>query len=312
MRHRSWTVLLTAFALTFGVAACTESTGPVATSPTSSSSSGGPTAGESPGPVDPASSGNPDGGDTSLTQAEAKAALDEAIAAIDKQGSIGFTSRGENVINDEVTKISGSGAWTKNPLAWSTTTTYDRPDGRNVLTSPDQTTELIYVESTPEGPYVKDTYPDLPPRWQTDVWILIPGYGVREGVTKKDVSTPPDVRMLVETDASAGSVLGVSDTITISGTFPTPWALDALDLTEHVSDLGLANRFEDSTTRVLVIIGADGLPQTLQFTGTGIGRPEEGLPDYVVEELAGARYLVEYGDAKLDGPIKAPDPYVRM
>ena len=37
------------------------------------------------------------------------------------------------------------------------------------------------------------------------------------------------------------------------------------------------------------------------FDASGVG-----LPDYVAQELAGARYLVEYGDAELEGPIKAP------
>ena len=131
-----------------------------------------------------------------------------------------------------------------------------------------------------------------------------PAYGVGDGVTKKDITTPPDLRMLLQTDASAGSVLG--DTLTISGTLPTSSALAVLDLTDHLGGLGFANRFEDSTTRVLVTIGADGLPQTLEFAGTNISLPGVGLPDYVAQELAGARYFVEYGDAKLDGPIKAP------
>jgi len=284
-RHRmAGLLLLTAIA----IAGCTDSTEPAATSPTSSPSSA-----------------EPDGGDSSLTQVEAQAALGDALAAIDTQGSIGFSSRGENVINDEVTKISGSGAWTRRPVAWTTTTTFDRP--KVIINSVSVDVEIIdqiYLGSTPAGPYVNITYPDLPKRWQPIPWIQVPGYGVREGVTREDIRTPLDLRMLLQTEASTGSALG--DTLTISGTIPTSSALDVLDLTSHLGGLGFANRFEDSTTRVLVTIGADGLPQTLEFAGTNISLPGVGLPDYVAEELAGARYFVEYGDAKLKGPIKVP------
>ncbi len=151
---------------------------------------------------------------------------------------------------------------------------------------------------------MRTTYPDLQKRSQPIPWMQIPGYGVREGVTSEDIRTPLDLRMLLQTEASAGSALG--DTITISGTIPTSSALNTLDLTSHLGDLGFANRFEDSTTRVLVTIGADGLPQTLEFAGTNISLAGVGLPDYVVEELSQARYFVEYGDANLDGPIKVP------
>ncbi len=302
MRRHGLAVLLLLTAI--AVAGCTDSTDPAATSPTSSPLSGSPTAGSSSGGVDPSSSGDTGGGDASLSQDEAQAALDDAIAAIDKEGSIGFESQGENVIDDKITKITRSGAWTKKPLVWTTTTTFDRPKGRTIDSPGDQTIELIYVGSTPEGPYVNTSYLNLPGSSQLPPWVLVPGYGVREGVTKKDLRTPPDLRMLLQTEASTGSALG--DTLTISGTIQTSSALDVLDLTSHLGGLGFANRFEDSTTRVLVTIGADGLPQTLEFAGTNISLPGVGLPDYVAEELAGARYFVEYGDAELHGPIKVP------
>jgi len=294
-------LLLTAIA----VAGCTDSTQPAATSPTSSPLTGSPTAGSSSGGVDPSASGVPADGNASLTQTEAQSALDDALAAIDQQGSIGFTSQGENVIDDKTTKISSSGAWTKKPLAWTSTTTFDRP--KVIINSVSVDVEIIdqiYLGSTPAGPYVKTTYPDLQTKSQVSPLTQIPGYGVRNGVTKEDIRTPLDLLMLLQTEASAGSVLG--DTTTISGTIPTSSALNALDLTDHLGGLGFANRFEDSTTRVLVTIGADGLPQTLEFAGTNISLPGVGLPDYVAEELASARYFVEYGDAKLDGPIKVP------
>lgn len=89
--------------------------------------------------------------------------------------------------------------------------------------------------------------------------------------------------MLTLTDASAAVEVG--DTLAITGTIPTSWELGALDLTQHMGELGFLNRFEGTSTRVLVTVGADGLPQTLEFAGTGIGRPEVDLPDYVIEEL---------------------------
>jgi hypothetical protein len=295
--------LLTAIA----IAGCTNSTEPAATSPTSSPTSGDSAAGEPSQDVDPSSSVGQGGSDSALTEAEAQAALDEALAAVDREGSIGFTSRGENVINDQVTTISGSGAWTRKPLAWTTTTTIDRPKVIINSVSVDVgIIDQIYVESTPSGPYVRITNPDLKKAGLVDpTWMKgIPAYGVGDGVTKKDITTPPDLRMLFQTEASAGSAL--ADTLTITGTIPSSSALDVLDLTGHLGGLGFANRFDDSTTRVLLTIGADGLPQTLEFAGTNISLPGVGLPDYVAEELAVARYFVEYGEANLDGPIKAP------
>ncbi len=268
-----------------------------------------PAVGESSENVDPSSSGEPVGGGTALTQAEAQAALADAIAEIDKHGSIGFTSQGENVIDDKITKITSSGAWTKNPLAWTTTTRYDRPKGLTFDFSLAKTTELIYVESTPRGVYVRRAFPDpqghLPAtvqRWA--LWRPSPDFPLPDGATQADIGTPRDLRILDQTTATAGTTLG--NTVTVSGTIPSSTALDVLDLTSHLGGLGFANRFADSTTRVLVTIGADGLPQTLEFAGTNISLPGVGLPDYVAEELAGARYLVEYGDAKLKGPIKVP------
>ncbi|MCZ3388657.1 MAG: hypothetical protein LH645_05935 [Actinomycetia bacterium] len=303
--------LLATFAIS--MAGCTNSKESSESAPASSSPSGAVTTSRPSDDVDPTPSGEPTGGAAALTQAVAQAALDDALAAVDNEGSISFTSQGENVIDDDVTKISGSGAWTRKPLAWATTTTIDRPKSAVATgNGVDQTTELIYVESTPTGPYVRTTFAAVKKigftgsngRW----WMRVPGYGVGDGVTWKDISTPLDLRMLVQTDASAGSAIG--DTLTISGTIPSSSALVALDLTDHLGGLGFANRFEDSSTRVLVTIGADGLPQTLQFTGTNISLPGVGLPEYVAKELAGARYLVEYGDANLKGPIKAPDQSV--
>jgi hypothetical protein len=139
-------------------------------------------------------------------------------------------------------------------------------------------------------------------RWA--LWRPSPDFPLPDGATQADIGTPRDLRILDQTTATAGTTLG--NTVTVSGTIPSSTALDVLDLTSHLGGLGFANRFADSTTRVLVTIGADGLPQTLEFAGTNISLPGVGLPDYVAEELAGARYFVEYGDAKLDGPIKAP------
>lgn len=288
---------------------CTDSTEPAGTSPTSNPLSAEPTAGESSVSVGPSSSSETDGRGTALTQAEAQAALDDALAAVDKEGSIGFTSRGQNVIDHGVTTISSSGAWTRTPLAWTTTITYDRP--KSTQADPLQyykSVELIYVNSAARSPYVRLTFAPA----EISPWLplsgyagaLLPVYAAGGGTSKKDVTTPPAFRLLTRTEASAGSSLG--DTLTISGTIPSSTALDVLELTDHLGGLGFANRFEDSTTRVLVTIGADGLPQTLEFAGTNISLPGVGLPDYVAEELAGARYFVEYGDAKLKAPIKVP------
>lgn len=304
--HLASIALLAAFGIS--LAGCTDSTEPAATSPSRSPTFGDSATGEPSTDVDPPSPVGQEGSDSSLTESEAQAALDEALAAVDKEGSIGFTSRGENVIDGEVTKIAGSGAWTRKPLAWTTTTTMPRPKVIIGSVAVDVVIiDQIYVESTPRGPYVRTTFPDLKKAKYADwfaSWTTLPAYGVGDGVTKKDITTPPDLRLLVQTDVSAGSVVG--DTVAVSGTIASSSALELLDLTDHLGGLGFANRFEDSTTGVLVTIGADGLPQTLEFAGTNISLPGVGLPDYVAEELAGARYLVEYGEADLDGPIKAP------
>jgi hypothetical protein len=217
------------------------------------------------------------------------------------------------VIDDKITKISGSGAWTRQPLAWTTTTTIDRP--KVIINSASVDVEIIdqiYLGSTPRGVYVRSAFPDLQrpavQRWA--LWRPSPDFPLPDGATQADIGTPRDLRFLHQINATAVSALG--DTVTVSGTIPSSTALNALDLTDHLGGLGFANRFEDSTTRVLVTIGADGLPQTLEFAGTNISLPGVGLPDYVAEELTGARYFVEYGDADLNGPIKAPAKFIRV
>lgn len=298
MRRAGITIAL--LLATAAVAGCTGSTDPSATSPTSSAVSGGPSDGSSSRGADPSTSG-----EAPLSTTQAQTALDDAIAAIDDEGSIGFTSQGENVIDGEVNKISGSGAWTKNPLAWTTTTTYDGPAGSAVYPFGDETIEVIYQESTPRGAYVRIGLADGQSgveRWY--LWRSNSGAPPPDGVTKANISTPRDLRILNQITATAASTLG--DTLTVNGTIPSSSALNALDLTQHLGGLGFATNLEDGTAGVLVTIGADGLPQTLEFAGPNISLPGVGLPDYVAEELAGARYLVEYGDADLDRRIRAP------
>lgn len=249
---------------------------------------------------DPSTEQTSDTNANALTPVAARLALDDALDAFAAQESVRFTSRAENVIDDDVTKITGSGVWTSNPLAWKSTITYDSPRSAQDLSSGERKMDLIYLGSRPLSVYSRATYQGLPPFG----WGVMPGLGVREGVTRADLTTPPSMTMLRLTEASAAVEVG--DTLAISGSIPTSWALSALDLDGHLGDLGFLNRFDESTTRVLVTVGPAGLPQTLEFTGTNIGSAEADLPDYVAAELGGARYFAEYGTATLDGPIKAP------
>ena len=128
-----------------------------------------------------------------LTPAEAQLALDDAVDAFMAQESVGFTLRAENVIDDDVTKITGSGVWTSKPLAWKSTLTYDSPRWAQDPLSHERELDVIYLASRPLSVYSRATYqgfPKLP-------WGVWPGLGVRDGVTRADLTTPPSITMLL-------------------------------------------------------------------------------------------------------------------
>ena len=50
----------------------------------------------------------------------------------------------------------------------------------------------------------------------------------------------------------------------------------------------------------------DGLPASLEFSGAGIEVARLDLPDYVLDEIARARFLAEYGEEDPKGPSTEP------
>jgi hypothetical protein len=296
MHHRGMASLLIAAGLTL-VASCTGS--PEASAPASDASTSEPSTSPSSsvGSGNPSTVGNPT---TDPSAAEAQTILDDAVAAMLRQDSVGFTSDAQNVIYGDVTRTTATGVWTRKPLAWRATTKYDGLIAGTTLIGGDATVDWIYVSSQPRRVWYRFT----PKGEKPGIWLAPPGYGVRPGVSRDALTTPPAIYLVRRAKATAASFNG--DTVAIAGTIPTPAALFELGLQGHMNDLGYAERLSKSRTRVLVTIGADGLPANLEFTGGGIQVADLDLPDYVVEEFAGARYLAEYGKANLKGPIKAP------
>lgn len=227
--------------------------------------------------------------------------MDQATDAMFRQDSIGFTASSTTAIDGEITTIEQKGAWTNKPRAWKTTSKIDRPESPSItLLDGDATTELVYVQATPRLVYVRFT----PKGGEPSSWVPPPSYGVSIGVSQQDLTFPAALRLLSRVDASSATASG--DAVVISGLVPTTWALDELSLTSRISDLGFTGRLTESTTRVLVTIGADGLPTSLEFSGAGIGVAGLELPDYLLDEFARARFFAEYGEADLKGPIKKP------
>jgi hypothetical protein len=297
--------LLIAAGLTL-VASCTGS--PEASAPASDASTSELSASASSdvGSGSPSASGDPS---TDPSAAEAQTILDDAVAAMLRKDAVGFTSDAQNVVDGEETRISSTGTWTSKPLAWQIKTTFDRPKGPGTMWfTGDATVDWIYVSSQPRRVWYRFT----PKKGQkAGTWVAAPadepnGYGVRPGVSRDALTTPPAIDLVRRVKAAGASLNG--DTVAIAGTIPTPAALFELGLQGHMNDLGYAERLSKSRTRVLVTIGADGLPANLEFSGDGIQVADLDLPDYVLEEFAGGHYLAEYGKATLKGPIKAPKP----
>ncbi len=219
-----------------------------------------------------------------------------------RQDSVGFTSDAQNVIYGDATRATATGVWTRKPLAWSATTKYNGLIAETTLIGGDATVDWIYVASQPRRVWYRFT----PKGEKPGIWLAPPAYGVRPGVSRDALTTPPAIDLVRRVTAAGASLNG--DTVAIAGTIPTPAALSELGLQGHMNDLGYAERLSKSRTRVLVTIGSDGLPANLEFSGDGIQAADLDLPDYVLEEFAGGHYLAEYGKANLNGPIKAPKP----
>lgn len=252
--------------------------------------------------VDPSVSGTPSDKSSDSSTTDAQLIMDQALDALFSQDSVGFTSDSTATMNGETTSVSSAGAWTRKPLAWTTTMVIDRPQSPSpTWFDGDMTLELVYVQSTPRLVYSRYTPKGRKP-WD---WVPPPGYAVGPDITRKDVTTPPEVRILTQVTASGATASGQG--VVISGTVPTQSALDQFSLTDHVNGLGFGQRLSKSATRVLVTIGADGLPASLEVSGAGIGVAGLDLPDYLLEDFATARLLTEYGDADLRRPIKKPD-----
>jgi hypothetical protein len=251
----------------------------------------------SPGSGSPSTSSNRS---TDPSVAEAQTILDDAVTAMLRQNSVGFTSDAQNVIYGDATRTTATGVWTRKPLAWRATTKYNGLIAGTSLIGGDATVDWIYVSSQPRRVWYRYT----PKGEKPGTWIAPPGYGVRPGVSRDALTTPPAIDLVRQTKATAASFNG--DTVAIAGTVPTPAALFELGLQGHMNDLGYTEHLSKSRTRVLLTIGADGLPANLTFAGDRIQVADLDLPDYVLEEFAGARYVAEYGKATLKGPIKAP------
>ncbi len=224
------------------------------------------------------------------------------------EDAIAFTSDAQNVVDGEATRISSTGTWTRKPLAWQITTTFDRPEGpATTWFTGDATVDWLHVSSQPRRVWYRFT----PKRGQkAGTWVAGSGYqpffGVRPGVSRAALTTPPAIDLVRRARATGASFTG--DTVSIAATVATPVAVFELGLRDHLADLGYTERLSKSRTRLLVTIGADGLPANLKFTGPGIQVADLDLSDYVIEELAGARYFAEYGKSTLKGPINAPKP----
>ncbi|MGB2838821.1 MAG: hypothetical protein WBC76_03240, partial [Actinomycetes bacterium] len=113
--------LLIAAGLTL-VASCTGSPGASAPASEASASELSASPSSSVGSGSPSASSDPS---TDPSAADAQALLDDAVAAMLRQDSVGFTSDAQNVIYGDVTRTTATGVWTRKPLAWRTTTKYD-------------------------------------------------------------------------------------------------------------------------------------------------------------------------------------------
>lgn len=278
---------------------------------------------ESAAPSDPSSAGSPvsapsgstagnpsasttlQGESAEVSEEEAQVLLDQAVDAMLQQDSGGYASDTVSVIDGESTSVDEVGAWTRKPLAWSIRAAYDRPKlPHSTWLDGDVTMDVIYLQSSPRRVYYRSEYQDMEPI----PWVLLLASEVRQWRSHprlgQDLTTPGGVGLLTEVEATAATTSGQS--VAIAGTIPTPQALEALLLTLRVGDLGFTARLAESTTRVLVTIGADGLPASLEFTGAGIGVTGLELPDYLLEEFARARFFAEYGETDRKGPIKEP------
>ncbi|HUV48313.1 MAG TPA: hypothetical protein VMX11_04995 [Actinomycetes bacterium] len=291
--------LLIAAGLTL-VASCTGS--PEAPAPASDASTSEPSASASvsPGSGSPSASSDPS---TDPSAADTQAILDVAVAAMLRQDSVGFTSDAQNNIYGDATRTTATGVWTRKPLAWRTTTKYDGLIAGTMLIGGDATVDWIYVSSQPR----RVSYRFTPKGEKPGTWTRPPTFSAQPVVSRVALTTPPAIDLVRRVEATGASLNG--DTVAIAGTIPTPAALFELGLQGHMNDLGYAERLSKSRTRVLVTIGADGLPANLEFAGDGIQVADLDLPDFVLEEFAGGRYLAEYGKADLKGPIRAPKLY---
>ncbi|MEO8107793.1 MAG: hypothetical protein ABI720_10800 [Actinomycetes bacterium] len=261
-----------------------------ATTTTTSDSSGAPST-----PVDP------------------QEVLDEAVATMLRQDSVGFTGKSVNVIKGNATQVTTKGAWTRNPLAWKTTTTLD-PEKPNQATlyNGAMTVRQVHVGSKRRSVLTQLTFPRSVLKQlnyqgpNPFPWSDYPGYTRRPDESVADLATPPSIRVLTQITARDTSSTG--NTVAVVGTIRTYEALSELGLYEHMGELGYSTSFADSTTRVLVTIGAAGTPTSLEFSGSAVDLAGIDVADYVVDEIATASYLAEYGAAQLKGPITAPDP----
>lgn len=242
---------------------------------------------------------------------DAQALLDESLKTMFQLDSIGLSSDTVGFINGEPTSTKTTGAWTRRPLAWKTSSFVDRPkqpidtlpDGtpaNGTLLGADTWTDVVYVQETPEMVYYRFTFEGLKP----SAWVSAPGFGVRPGVSRQDLTAPPAIRLLTRITPTAITASGQNTVI--AGNVPTRWALDELSLTDQVADLGFTERLSQSTTRVLVTIGDEGFPVRLEFSGAGIAVAGLDLPAYLLADFATARSVTTYGEANLKEPIEKP------